>query len=142
VCACAQVKLGDHVTILEHKEDEDGNTIDDKYVARIIELWVDPGGNRRLAVQWMYRLQVGTRCMLVFACAVLAKCVSACAVLASVPAVCPVFDMTAAPCLEYLGARELSCVLSRGASSALSCGSACAVLYVTMTGSVHCPGTS
>jgi hypothetical protein len=56
---CVQVKLGDYVKINDPKCDETGEVKEDFYVARVVELFVDPNGNRRMVVHWMYRLQVG-----------------------------------------------------------------------------------
>jgi hypothetical protein len=37
-------------------------------VARIVELYVDLEGNRRCAIHWMYRLQVGCQSYMCDAC--------------------------------------------------------------------------
>lgn len=96
VCLCVQIKLGSHVTIGEQKKDENDKVVDDRYVARVIELYVDLQGVRRMAVQWMYRLQVGRQGNVCAACwrccwggwAMWAKCVD------SVPPCC-VWDLYA-----------------------------------------------
>jgi hypothetical protein len=52
-----QIQLGDHVLINDPKKIENEEYVDDHYVARVTEIFVTVGGQRRIAVQWMYRMQ-------------------------------------------------------------------------------------
>jgi hypothetical protein len=52
-----QIQLGDHVLINDPKKIESGDYVDDHYVARVTEIFVTVGGQRKIAVQWMYRMQ-------------------------------------------------------------------------------------
>lgn len=52
-----QIQLGDHVLINEQKKIETGKTVDDHYIARVTEIFVTVAGQRKIAVQWLYRMQ-------------------------------------------------------------------------------------
>lgn len=56
---CVQIELGDYVTINEPKYNEEGEQCEDLVVARITEIVYTISGERRIGINWMYRITVG-----------------------------------------------------------------------------------
>jgi hypothetical protein len=59
-----QIELGDYVTINEPRYNEEGQQCEDLIVARITEIFYTISGQRRIGINWMYRITVGACCVL------------------------------------------------------------------------------